>query len=207
MVRPFFSFPCRNRPIDRPHAEHFSVHPRPSRRTPYNSLCGAGIPELVATISSAGGHGILTTLTQPNQDALRKVTRKTRRVTDKSFDVNMLLPSINPPDYGKYARAAGDGARVFEIGGKIVSFSLLQVSLRSFGVLMGGLAGPSSSSRRVEVLWSRSECVSLYICADGGAYMFVNPTLLQPGTTIRPSTGPSGTNPQVYFTQFSLARE
>jgi hypothetical protein len=123
----------------------------------------------VATISSAGGHGIITTLTQPNQDALRKVTKKTRRLADKTFDVNMSLPSINPPDYGKYARAAGDGTRVFEIGGKIVRFSLLQASLRSDGVLMGGLAGPSSSSRRVEVCGPRVS-VSLHICADGSAY-------------------------------------
>ena len=98
------------------------------------------------------------------------MTGKTRGVTDKSLGANMLLPSINPPDYGKYVRAAGDGAKVFEIGGKIVSFSLLQVSLRPDGVLTGGLAGPSSSSCRVEVLWSTSECVSLHICADGGAY-------------------------------------
>ena len=78
-----------------------------------------GVPELVAAVSNAGGLGILTALTQPNPDALREAIRKTRKLTDKNFGVNItLLPSINPPDYEGYARAAvEEGVKVFETAG------------------------------------------------------------------------------------------
>lgn len=78
-----------------------------------------GVPELVAAISNAGGLGILTALTQPNPDALREAIRKTRTLTDKNFGVNItLLPSINPPDYEGYARAAvEEGVKIFETAG------------------------------------------------------------------------------------------
>lgn len=78
-----------------------------------------GVPELAAAISNAGGLGILTALTQPNPDALREAIRKTRTLTDKNFGVNItLLPSINPPDYEGYARAAvEEGVKIFETAG------------------------------------------------------------------------------------------
>jgi len=63
--------------------------------------------------------GILTALTQPNPDALRDAVRETRRMTDKPFGVNItLLPTINPPDYEGFARAAvAEGVRIFETAG------------------------------------------------------------------------------------------
>jgi hypothetical protein len=63
--------------------------------------------------------GILTALTQPNPDALRDAVRETRRLTDKPFGVNItLLPTINPPDYEGFARAAVvEGVRIFETAG------------------------------------------------------------------------------------------
>lgn len=63
--------------------------------------------------------GILTALTQPSPDALRQAIRETRKLTSKPFGVNItLLPSINPPDYAGYARAAvEEGVRVFETAG------------------------------------------------------------------------------------------
>lgn len=78
-----------------------------------------GVPELAAAISNAGGLGILTALTQPNPDALREAIRKTRTLTDKNFGVNItFLPSINPPDYEGYARAAvEEGVKIFETAG------------------------------------------------------------------------------------------
>lgn len=78
-----------------------------------------GVPELAAAVSNAGGLGILTALTQPNPNALREAIRKTRKLTDKNFGVNItILPSINPPDYEGYARAAfEEGVRVFETAG------------------------------------------------------------------------------------------
>lgn len=63
--------------------------------------------------------GILTALTQPSPDALRQAIRETRKLTSKPFGVNItLLPSITPPDYAGYARAAvEEGVRVFETAG------------------------------------------------------------------------------------------
>ncbi|KAN0123462.1 hypothetical protein V8E52_002794 [Russula decolorans] len=78
-----------------------------------------GVPSLAAAISDAGALGILTALTQPNPDALRDAVRETRRMTDKPFGVNItLLPTINPPDYEGFARAAiAEGVRIFETAG------------------------------------------------------------------------------------------
>jgi hypothetical protein len=46
-------------------------------------------------------------VTQPTPDALRVAIRETRTLTDKPFGVNItILPSIVPPDYAGYARAA-----------------------------------------------------------------------------------------------------
>ncbi|CDO77077.1 hypothetical protein BN946_scf184473.g21 [Trametes cinnabarina] len=84
---------------------------RPTRRV--------GVPQLAAAVSNAGGLGILTALTQPSPDALRHAIRETRKLTKYPFGVNItLLPSINPPDYEGYARAAvEEGVRVFETAG------------------------------------------------------------------------------------------
>ncbi|KAH9886079.1 inosine monophosphate dehydrogenase [Cubamyces lactineus] len=78
-----------------------------------------GVPKLAAAVSNAGGLGILTALTQPSPEALRHVIRETRKMTTYPFGVNItLLPSINPPDYEGYARAAvEEGVKVFETAG------------------------------------------------------------------------------------------
>jgi len=78
-----------------------------------------GVPKLTAAVSEAGGLGLLTALTQPSPDALRTAIRETRRLTSKPFGVNItLLPTINPPDYAGYARAAvEEGVRIFETAG------------------------------------------------------------------------------------------
>ncbi|KAM5536106.1 hypothetical protein V8D89_010205 [Ganoderma adspersum] len=78
-----------------------------------------GVPKLVAAVSNAGGLGLITALTQPSPDALRKAIQETRTLTKYPFGVNItLLPSINPPDYEGYARAAvEEGVRIFETAG------------------------------------------------------------------------------------------
>jgi len=78
-----------------------------------------GVPRLAAAVSEAGGLGILTALTQPNPAALKTAIRETRKLTSKPFGVNItLLPSINPPDYEGYARAAvEEGVKIFETAG------------------------------------------------------------------------------------------
>lgn len=87
-----------------------------------------GLPKLASSVSNAGGLGILTALTQPSPDALRNAIRECKEmlkpdVRNRSsygpIAVNItLLPSINPPDYPGYAKAALDeGIRIFETAG------------------------------------------------------------------------------------------
>jgi NAD(P)H-dependent flavin oxidoreductase YrpB (nitropropane dioxygenase family) len=78
-----------------------------------------GYPSMAAAVSNAGGLGILTALSQPSPDALREAIRETHKLTSKPFGVNItILPSINPPDYPGYARAAvEEGVRIIETAG------------------------------------------------------------------------------------------
>ena len=122
---PSVHLPHRNRLADRSSA-YFPAHPILPRSISRYLIFRVGVPELAAAVSNAGGLGILTALTQPNPDALREAIRKTRKLTDKNFGVNItLLPSINPPDYEGYARAAvEEGVKVFETAGNNRQFSL-----------------------------------------------------------------------------------
>ncbi|KAJ3833759.1 hypothetical protein F5878DRAFT_698806 [Lentinula raphanica] len=77
-----------------------------------------GLPKLVAAVSNAT-QCVITALTQPSPMALRHAIRETRAMTDKPFGVNItLLPTINPPDYEGYAKAAvEEGVKIFETAG------------------------------------------------------------------------------------------
>lgn len=89
--------------------------------------------------------GILTALTQPSPDALRTAIRETRAVTNKPFGVNLtLLPTINPPDYEGYARAAvEEGVRIFETAGNNREFCLLKAFCTSDNGLQRGNSSAS----------------------------------------------------------------
>ena len=78
-----------------------------------------GYAELASAVSNAGGLGILTALTQPTPEDLRKEIRKCKTMTNNPFAVNItLLPAINPPDYGAYAQVVIDeGIRIVETAG------------------------------------------------------------------------------------------
>jgi NAD(P)H-dependent flavin oxidoreductase YrpB (nitropropane dioxygenase family) len=78
-----------------------------------------GYAELAAAVSNAGGLGILTALTQPTPEDLRKEIRKTKTLTKYPFGVNItLLPAMVPPDYGAYAQVVIDeGIRIVETAG------------------------------------------------------------------------------------------
>ncbi|TVY49149.1 Nitronate monooxygenase [Lachnellula occidentalis] len=78
-----------------------------------------GYAELASAVSNAGGLGILTALTQPTPEDLRKEIRKCRTMTQKPFGVNItLLPAMNPPDYAAYAQVAIDeGIKIVETAG------------------------------------------------------------------------------------------
>jgi NAD(P)H-dependent flavin oxidoreductase YrpB (nitropropane dioxygenase family) len=71
--------------------------------------------ELVAAVANAGALGMLSALSQPDPEALRREIGRTRAMTDRPFGVNLtILPSINPPPYTEYRRA------IIESGIKIV---------------------------------------------------------------------------------------
>ncbi|KAF8322714.1 inosine monophosphate dehydrogenase [Clavulina sp. PMI_390] len=80
-----------------------------------------GLPVMAAAVSNAGGLGILSSLTQPNVEALRKAIRECRALIkgDKPFGVNITMTMmVNSPDFVAYARAAvEEGVRVFETAG------------------------------------------------------------------------------------------
>ena len=74
-----------------------------------------GRAELAAAVSNAGGLGIVTALTQPTPDDLRREIERCRALTSRPFGVNLtILPSVNPPPYAEYRRA------IIESGVKIV---------------------------------------------------------------------------------------
>jgi nitronate monooxygenase len=78
-----------------------------------------GRAELAAAVSNAGGLGILTALTQPSPDELRREIDRCRSMTDKPFGVNLtILPSVSPPPYAEYRKAIIDsGVKIVETAG------------------------------------------------------------------------------------------
>lgn len=64
-----------------------------------------GKAELASAVSNSGALGILTALTQPTPEDLRKEIRRCREMTDKPFGVNMtFLPALKLPPYKEYAQ-------------------------------------------------------------------------------------------------------
>ncbi|BBO30090.1 nitronate monooxygenase (plasmid) [Alteromonas sp. I4] len=78
-----------------------------------------GRAELASAVSNAGGLGILTALTQPTPDDLRREIDRCRTMTDKPFGVNLtILPSVNPPPYKEYRKAIIEsGVTIVETAG------------------------------------------------------------------------------------------
>ena len=78
-----------------------------------------GTAEMAAAVSNAGGLGMITALTQPTPDDLRREIARCRAMTDKPFGVNLtILPSISPPPYAQYRQAIIDeGIGIVETAG------------------------------------------------------------------------------------------
>jgi NADH:quinone reductase (non-electrogenic) len=79
-----------------------------------------GFAELAAAVSSAGGLGIITGLTQKTPDLLAKEIARCRDMTDKPFGVNLtFLPSFAAPPYPEYIAAVREGGvKVVETAGR-----------------------------------------------------------------------------------------
>ena len=80
---------------------------------------GVGFAELASAVSTAGGLGTLTALTQPSPAALREEIERCRSMTSKPFAVNVtVFPTLLPPDYKGYAQAIIEsGVKVVETAG------------------------------------------------------------------------------------------
>ncbi|KAJ3280650.1 hypothetical protein HDU79_011485 [Rhizoclosmatium sp. JEL0117] len=78
-----------------------------------------GTAELASAVSNAGGLGMITALTQPTPDALRKEIARCKTMTTKPFGVNLtILPAISPPPYADYVTAIIEsGIKVVETAG------------------------------------------------------------------------------------------
>lgn len=79
-----------------------------------------GYAEMAAAVSNAGGLGIITALTQPTPEDLRKEIRKCKTMTDKPFGVNLtLLPVGGKPNYQGFADViVEEGIKVVETAGR-----------------------------------------------------------------------------------------
>merc|ERR1711937_511791 len=68
-----------------------------------------GYAEMASAVSNAGGLGILTGLTQPTPEDLRKEIRRCRSMTSKPFGVNLtILPALISADYDGYVQVVAD---------------------------------------------------------------------------------------------------
>jgi nitronate monooxygenase len=78
-----------------------------------------GTAELASAVSNAGGLGILTALTQPDPEALRREIARCRTLTDQPFGVNLtILPTVKPPPYAEYMQVIIDsGIKIIETAG------------------------------------------------------------------------------------------
>ena len=75
--------------------------------------------KLASAVSNAGGLGILTALTQPTPDDLRREIERCKGMTNKPFGVNLtILPAINKPPYAEYVDAMIEGGvKILETAG------------------------------------------------------------------------------------------
>ena len=78
-----------------------------------------GFAEMAAAVSSAGGLGIITGLTQRTPADLANEIRRCREMTDRPFGVNLtFLPSVTPRDYPGYVRTIVEsGVKIVETAG------------------------------------------------------------------------------------------
>ncbi len=78
-----------------------------------------GRAELASAVSNAGALGVLTALTQPTPQMLRKEIQRCRSMTDRPFAVNLtILPTLSLPPYADYIDVIIEGGvRIVETAG------------------------------------------------------------------------------------------
>jgi len=87
-------------------------------------ICGGmmrvGTAELAAAVSNAGALGIMTALTQPTAEGLKKEIEKCQALTDKPFGVNITVGVVSTPiNYEDYVRViVQSGVKIVETAGR-----------------------------------------------------------------------------------------
>jgi len=78
-----------------------------------------GRAELASAVSNAGALGVLTALTQPTPEMLRREIQRCRSMTDRPFGVNLtILPTLSPPPYADYIDVIiEEGVHIVETAG------------------------------------------------------------------------------------------
>src|ERR1700730_30266 len=79
-----------------------------------------GFAELASAVSSAGGLGVITDLTQKTPELLAREIARCRDMTDKPFGVNLtFLPTFADPPYPEYTAAIVEGGvKIVEPAGR-----------------------------------------------------------------------------------------
>jgi NAD(P)H-dependent flavin oxidoreductase YrpB (nitropropane dioxygenase family) len=79
-----------------------------------------GFAELAAAVSSAGGLGIITGLTQKTPELLAKEIARCRDMTNRPFGINLtFLPTLNSAPYPEYIAAIKEGGvKIVETAGR-----------------------------------------------------------------------------------------
>jgi nitronate monooxygenase len=79
-----------------------------------------GYAELASAVSNAGALGIITGLTQPTPEALRREIERCREMTDRPFGVNLtILPAFRDIPYDEYVCAIVEsGVKIVETAGR-----------------------------------------------------------------------------------------
>lgn len=90
--------------------------------------------ELVAAVANAGGLGFISSLSFADPEEVREEIRKTRKLTDKPFGVNItLLPTLRPIKIEDYVKVVvEEGVKIVETAGR--SPELYMPALKEGGV-------------------------------------------------------------------------
>lgn len=94
-------------------------------------------PEFVATVSEAGGMGILPSGTYFEAEELRGDIRKVKELTDKPFAVNFtFMPSLNSMNYPEYLKVCiEEGVKIVETSGRPAGPEMMK-ALKDAGMLI-----------------------------------------------------------------------
>ena len=123
-----------------------------------------GFAELAAAVSSAGGLGIITGLTQRTPEKLAAEIARCKDMTDKPFGVNLtFLPAFEEPPYAEYVAAIIEGGvRIVETAGR--SPEAIMPELKAAGIKVIHKCTSVRHSLKAEVIGCDAVSVDGFEC-------------------------------------------